>query len=124
MIIQNYIHHFINYHRSLSSLDDEDLYIEEFSYRDNARRITSLVSEQLKQPDFTFTGVSVSWKKLCMINKKGNFKVIFFTHVQQGEVSFDDNGTRVSAPAKIFKYSGGNITQNGCRRFSGELFIV
>lgn len=73
MIIQNYIHHFINYHRSSSSLDDEDLYIEEFSYGDNARRITSLVSEQLKQPDFTFTGVSVSWKKLCMINKKGNF---------------------------------------------------
>ena len=47
-------------HRSLLSLDDEDLYIEEFSYRDNARRITNLISEQLKQPDFTFTGVSVS----------------------------------------------------------------
>ena len=46
--------------RSLLSLDDEELYIEEFSYRDNANRITNLVSEQLKQPDFTFTGVSVS----------------------------------------------------------------
>jgi hypothetical protein len=49
-----------HYLRSLSNLDDEDLFIEEFSYRDNGRLITNLISEQLKQPSFTFTGVSVS----------------------------------------------------------------
>ena len=54
------LYSYLNTIRSLPSLVDEGLDIEDFSYRENAWRITYLISEQIKQPDFIFNGVSVS----------------------------------------------------------------
>ena len=35
-----------------------------------------------------------------------------FNLLSQGAVNFDQNGTRNAAPAKVFKYFGGNSSRN------------
>lgn len=43
-----------------------------------------------------------------------------YLYAPQGDVSFDENGTRVSDAAKVFKYFGRNATPNPCRQASGN----
>ena len=103
---------------SLQSFGNED--IGDFTYAENGQQITRTISNQFNRTEFAFVGVSVSLLFLLSFNTYMHVTIrralanLIVEFIMQGKISFNENGTRDPAPAKVFKYLAPGSNRSTC----------